>query len=164
MYHMEHIWGLSPTHGQGYSVARSETIHWKTSNGTQSNMQPGAHVSAQATCQNMVREAVWVLLRNVRQAVQHRARHTVRYDVRHAGQHIARDTVRHALRNAVKNAVMETVKYAIRYIHPSPKVMADFFQTQKSTWCPYSICTIFGGCIKCMQVFIFCAKYIDFLL
>ena len=49
------------------------------------------------------------------------------------------------------------------YIHPSPKVMADFFQKQASTWCPHPICTIFGGCIKCMQVFIFCAKYIDFL-
>ena len=48
-------------------------------------------------------------------------------------------------------------------IHPSPKVMADFFQTQKLTWCPYPIYTIFGGCIKCMQVFIFCAKYIHFL-
>ena len=29
MYHMEHIWGQSPTHGQGYSVARSETIQWR---------------------------------------------------------------------------------------------------------------------------------------
>ena len=46
-------------------------------------------------------------------------------------------------------------------LHPSPKVKADFFQTQKLTWCPYPICTIFGVCIKCMQVFIFCAKYID---
>ena len=49
-------------------------------------------------------------------------------------------------------------------IHPSPKVMADFFQTQNVTWCPYPICTIFGGCIKCVQVFIFCAKYIDFCI
>ena len=49
------------------------------------------------------------------------------------------------------------------HIHPSPKVMADFFQTKKLTWCRYPICTIFGGCIKRMQVFIFCAKYIDFL-
>ena len=48
------------------------------------------------------------------------------------------------------------------YIHPSPKVMADFFQTQKLTWCRYPICTIFEGCIKCMQVLIFCSKYIDF--
>ena len=56
------------------------------------------------------------------------------------------------------------LKSSSTYIHPSPKVMADFFQTQESTWCPYSICTIFGGCIKWMQVFIFCAKYIDFLL
>ena len=48
-------------------------------------------------------------------------------------------------------------------IHPSPKVMANFFKTRKFTWCPYPICTIFGGYIKCMQVFIFCAKYIDFL-
>ena len=47
-------------------------------------------------------------------------------------------------------------------IHPSPKVMADFFQTQKLTWCPHPICTIFGGCIICMQVFILCSKYIDF--
>ena len=47
--------------------------------------------------------------------------------------------------------------------HPSPKVMADFFQTQKLTWCPHPICTMFGGCMKCMQVFIFCVKYIDFL-
>ena len=38
------------------------------------------------------------------------------------------------------------------YIHPSPKVMADFFHTQKLTWCPHPFCTIFGGCIKCMQV------------
>ena len=39
-------------------------------------------------------------------------------------------------------------------IHPSPKVMADCFQTQKLTWCPYPICTIFGGCIKRMHMFI----------
>ena len=39
------------------------------------------------------------------------------------------------------------------WVHPSPKVMADFFQTQKLTWCPHPICTIFGGCIKCMQAF-----------
>ena len=38
------------------------------------------------------------------------------------------------------------------------------FQTQKLTWCPHPICTIFGGCIKCMQVFIFCVKYIDFCI
>ena len=49
------------------------------------------------------------------------------------------------------------------YVHPSPKVMADFVQTQKLTWCPYPICTIFGGCVKYMQVAISCAKYIDFL-
>ena len=48
-------------------------------------------------------------------------------------------------------------------LHPSPKVMADFFQRQKLPWCPYPICTIFGGFIKHMNVFIFCAKYIDFL-
>ena len=48
-------------------------------------------------------------------------------------------------------------------VHPSPKVMADFFQTQTLSWCPHPICTIFGGYIKCMQVFIFCAKYIEFL-
>ena len=51
-----------------------------------------------------------------------------------------------------------------RYIHPSPKVMADFFQKQKSTWCPHPICTIFGGCIKCMQVFIFCANILTFCI
>ena len=39
---------------------------------------------------------------------------------------------------------------ALHLIHPSPKVMADFFQTQKLKWCPHPICTIFGGCIKCM--------------
>ena len=50
-----------------------------------------------------------------------------------------------------------------RLVHPSPNVMADFFQTQKLTWCPHPICTIFGGCIKYIQVLIFCAKYIDFL-
>ena len=49
-------------------------------------------------------------------------------------------------------------------VHPSPKVMADFFQTQKLTWCPHPICTIFGGCLKCTQVFIFCVKDIDFLI
>ena len=48
-------------------------------------------------------------------------------------------------------------------LHPSPKVMADFFQTQQLTWCPYPILKIFGGCIKCMQVFIFCLKYTDSL-
>ena len=48
-------------------------------------------------------------------------------------------------------------------LHPSPKVMADFFQRQKLPWCPYPICTICGGFIKHMNVFIFCAKYIDFL-
>ena len=30
-------------------------------------------------------------------------------------------------------------------IHPSPKVMADFFQTQRLTWCPYPICMILVG-------------------
>ena len=53
--------------------------------------------------------------------------------------------------------------YRLINIHLSPKVMADCFQTQKLTWCPYPICTIFGGRIKCMQVFTFCAKYIDVL-
>ena len=48
------------------------------------------------------------------------------------------------------------------YLHPSPKVMADFFPTQKLTWFSYPICTIFGRCIKCMQVFIFRAKYMEF--
>ena len=48
-------------------------------------------------------------------------------------------------------------------IHPSPKVMANFFQTQKLSWYPHQICTIFGGCIKCMQVVISFAKYSDFL-
>ena len=40
---------------------------------------------------------------------------------------------------------------------------ADFFQTQTLTWCLNPICTIFGGCIKCIQVIISYAKYIDFL-
>ena len=55
--------------------------------------------------------------------------------------------------------------YILHYttIQPSPKVMAYFLQTQKLTRCPHPICTIFGGCIKCMEVLIFCAKYIDFL-
>ena len=61
------------------------------------------------------------------------------------------------------NGIINTLLYRKGHIHPSPKVMADFFQTQNLTWCPYPIYTIFGGCIKCMQVFIFCAKYIDFL-
>ena len=43
-------------------------------------------------------------------------------------------------------------------IHPLPKVLADFFQTQKSTWCPHSIGTIFGGCMQYMQMFIFLCK------
>ena len=30
-------------------------------------------------------------------------------------------------------------------VHPSPKIMADFFQTQKLTWCPHPICMIFVG-------------------
>ena len=47
-------------------------------------------------------------------------------------------------------------------VHPSPKVMADFFQTQNLSWCPHQICTILGGCIQSMQVVISCAKYIDF--
>ena len=34
------------------------------------------------------------------------------------------------------------------FIHPSPKIMADFFQTQKSTWCPHPICTIFGRWVR----------------
>ena len=62
--------------------------------------------------------------------------------------------------NATKTKSSEQGSYCV---HPSPKVMADFFQTQKLTWCPYPICTIFGGCLKCMQVFIFCARYIKFL-
>ena len=33
---------------------------------------------------------------------------------------------------------------------PFAKSNGRFFQTQKSTWCPQSICTIFGGCMKCM--------------
>ena len=41
--------------------------------------------------------------------------------------------------------------------------MADFFQTQKLTGCPDPICTIFGGCIKYMQVAISYAKFINFL-
>ena len=41
--------------------------------------------------------------------------------------------------------------------------MTDFFQTQKLTGCPYPICAIFGGCIKCVHVFFFYAKYIYFL-
>ena len=48
-------------------------------------------------------------------------------------------------------------------VHPSPKVMADFFQTQKLSWRPRQICIIFGGCIKCMQMVISSAKFIDFL-
>ena len=49
------------------------------------------------------------------------------------------------------------------HIQYSPKVMADFFETQKLTWCPHPICMIFGGCIKCVQAYIICAKHIDFL-
>ena len=49
------------------------------------------------------------------------------------------------------------------YIHPSTKVMADFFQTRKSTWCPHPICTIFDECIDCMYVSSFHTKYIDLL-
>ena len=48
-------------------------------------------------------------------------------------------------------------------VHPSPKVMADFFSDTKINMMPLSNLYHFGGCIKRMQVFIFCAKYIDFL-
>ena len=39
------------------------------------------------------------------------------------------------------------------------KVMAFFFQTQKSTWCTHSICIIFSGCIKYMKVVNSCKLY-----
>ena len=64
---------------------------------------------------------------------------------------------------SIKQRLYLCLYYIHIRIHPSPKVMADFFQTQKLTWCPHPICTIFGGWIKCMQVLIFCAKNIDFL-
>ena len=54
---------------------------------------------------------------------------------------------------------LQNVGKAQLSIHPSPKVMADFFQTQKLTWCPHPICTNFGECIKCMQVVIYCAQW-----
>ena len=53
---------------------------------------------------------------------------------------------------------------AVYKVHPSPKVMADIFQTQKLTWCPHPICTIFGQCIKCMQAFIFCENILTFCI
>ena len=36
-------------------------------------------------------------------------------------------------------------EFTERHLHPSPKVMADFFQAQKLTWCPYPIFTILVG-------------------
>ena len=38
----------------------------------------------------------------------------------------------------------EMIDY-LKGLHPSPKVMADFFQTQKLTWCPCPISTILVG-------------------
>ena len=45
---------------------------------------------------------------------------------------------------------------------PFAKSNGRYFQTQKSTWCPYPICTIFGIFKECMLVFISLEKYIDF--
>ena len=50
------------------------------------------------------------------------------------------------------NVNLNRVQYTLRQ-----KQWPIFFQTQKLTWYPLPICTIFGGCIKCMQVFIFFA-------
>ena len=36
-------------------------------------------------------------------------------------------------------------KSSLPGLHPSPKVKADFFQTEKWTWCPHPICTILMG-------------------
>ena len=44
---------------------------------------------------------------------------------------------------------------------PFAKSNGRFFQKYKLTWCLHPICTNLCGCIKCMQVFMFCAKYID---
>ena len=33
----------------------------------------------------------------------------------------------------------------VAILHPSPKVMADLFQTQQLTWCPHPICAILVG-------------------
>ena len=65
--------------------------------------------------------------------------------------------------NIWKLYILTTVGFTYWIVHPSPKAMADFFRKQKSTWCPHPICTIFGGCIKCMQVCInpFCTGVLN---
>ena len=45
--------------------------------------------------------------------------------------------------------------YLPQDVHPLTKVMADFFQTRKSTWYPHPICTIFDECIECITFFHF---------
>ena len=45
---------------------------------------------------------------------------------------------------------------------PLAKTNGRFFRTQKLTWCPHRICTIFGGWIRCIQLVISLAKYIKF--
>ena len=64
--------------------------------------------------------------------------------------------VRCGIFNAFLNGLTKSVKFAHmepKYIigtTPFAKSNGRLFQTQKSTWCPQSIYTIFGGCMKCM--------------
>ena len=46
---------------------------------------------------------------------------------------------------------------------PFAKSNGRFFSDTKINMIPLSNLYDFGGCIKYIQVFIFCAKYIDFL-
>ena len=49
-------------------------------------------------------------------------------------------------------------------IHPSPKLMANFFQTQKSTWCPHPIRTILVNVWNVCKWSFLCKTYWFFAL
>ena len=49
------------------------------------------------------------------------------------------------------------------YYTPFAKTNGRFFSDTKINMMPLSNLYDFSGSIKCMHVFIFCAKYIDFL-
>ena len=87
------------------------------------------------------------------------------YQFLHGGT-IGRCNIQTPIDSNVEDLSLHTLQTAqIWYsiiVHPSPKVMADFFQTQKSTWCLHPICTIFGIFIKCMLAVISYEKYKDF--
>ena len=47
-----------------------------------------------------------------------------------------------------RNIIIIQNQFTVLYIHPSPKAMANFFQTQKSTSCLHPFCITFGRFMK----------------